>query len=68
MTEISETEIIDLLKESIRDAGSQRAYSRMHNISKTDINDIVNRKKPLQPKLLSILNIKKIVKYKDLNQ
>jgi hypothetical protein len=62
---LTEQDIRDRLRAAIKQAGSQAAFARQHNISLQYINDVMNGRRDMGQKILDALGIEKIVTYRE---
>lgn len=58
MAFLSEAEVFLMIDRAIERAGSQIAFARQCGISKQTVNDMVKRRKPPSPSIVSFLALK----------
>jgi DNA-binding phage protein len=53
-------EVIEQLRNAIAQAGSQAAWARRHNLSRTAVHRALRGDKPLRPEVLRALGLKRV--------
>lgn len=63
MEQLTESAVYVKLQAAVADAGGQRAWANMHDISATYLNDVINGRSSPGAKILTALGLRKHVRY-----
>lgn len=55
---------MQMLKEAIREAGSQAAFADKHNISRQYLTDVLKSRRSLSGKVLKALGLEKVIEFR----
>ena len=62
---LTETQVIERLREACVAAGGQRSFAKAHNFTPAYVHDVLHRRRQLADRILAALGIERIIVYRE---
>ncbi|MBO1325366.1 hypothetical protein K2X14_11495 [Acetobacter sp. TBRC 12305] len=49
-----------ILREEIKKYGSQRNFANAHDLREQDVSDVLNSRRPISPRLLTVIGLRRV--------
>lgn len=63
---MDEQEVFDRFVQAIENAGGQRAWALSHGVAPAYVNDIMNKRRGLSPRVLAMIGVEAVVTYREI--